>query len=160
MRVGVVSDTHNNLKNVRTIVELFNAEQVDRVIHTGDISQAKTLDVLAGLHAPVFGVFGNNDQEREALQDAIERHGFVFQDPPLHLNWCQRSIVVVHDPLEFAGNLQDQELALHGHTHRYRHEKSGNSIIFNPGECAGMMTGRNSVGVVDLRTLECRVIKF
>ena len=82
MRVGVVSDTHNNLKNVRTIVELFNAEQVDRVIHTGDISQAKTLDVLAGLHAPLFGVFGNNDQEREALQDAIERHGFVFQDPP------------------------------------------------------------------------------
>ena len=51
MRVGVVSDTHNNLKNVRTIVELFNAEQVDRVIHTGDISQAKTLDVFAGLHA-------------------------------------------------------------------------------------------------------------
>jgi predicted phosphodiesterase len=49
---------------------------------------------------------------------------------------------------------------LHGHTHRYRHEKTGSSIIFNPGECAGMMTGRNSVGVVDLRTLECRVIKF
>ena len=72
MRVGVVSDTHNNLKNVRTIVELFNAEQVDRVIHTGDISQAKTLDVLAGLHAPLFGVFGNNDQEREVLQDAIQ----------------------------------------------------------------------------------------
>ena len=116
--------------------------------------------MLAGLHAPLFGVFGNNDQEREALQDAIERHGFVFQDPPLHLDWCQRSIVVVHDPLEFAGNLQGQELALHGHTHRYRHEKSGSSIIFNPGECAGMMTGRNSVGVVDLRTLECRVLKF
>ena len=75
MRIGVVSDTHNNLKNVRKIVELFNAEGVDRVIHTGDISQAKTLDVLAGLDAPLFGVFGNNDQEREALAQAIERHG-------------------------------------------------------------------------------------
>ena len=160
MRVGVVSDTHNNLKNVRRIVELFNAEQVDRVIHTGDISQAKTLDVLAGLRAPLFGVFGNNDLEREALQDAIARHGFVFQDPPLQLDWCQRSIIVVHDPLDLAGTLIHQELALHGHTHRYRHERSGSSIIFNPGECAGMMTGKNSIGVVDLRTLDCSLLKF
>ena len=55
MRIGVVSDTHNNLKNVRRIVELFNAADVQRVIHTGDISQAKTLDVLAGLSAPLQG---------------------------------------------------------------------------------------------------------
>ena len=45
MRIGVVSDTHNNLKNVRRIVELFNAAAVDRVIHTGDITQAKTIEV-------------------------------------------------------------------------------------------------------------------
>ena len=160
MRIGVVSDTHNNLKNVRKIVELFNAEGVDRVIHTGDISQAKTLEVLARLDAPLFGVFGNNDQEREALTQAIERYGFSFQDPPLHLNWCERSIIVVHDPLEFEGHLADQELALHGHTHRYRLEASGNLVVFNPGECAGMMAGRNAIGVVDLRTLECRVLNF
>ncbi|GIR63688.1 MAG: hypothetical protein CM15mP68_3540 [Pseudomonadota bacterium] len=43
MRIGVVSDTHNNLKNVRRIVELFNTAAVDRVIHTGDITQAKTI---------------------------------------------------------------------------------------------------------------------
>ena len=36
MRIGVVSDTHNNLKNVAKIVELFNEARVDRVIHTGD----------------------------------------------------------------------------------------------------------------------------
>ena len=38
MRIGVVSDTHNNIKNVGKIVELFNASGVDRVIHTGDIT--------------------------------------------------------------------------------------------------------------------------
>ena len=41
MKVGVVSDTHNNLKNCNKIVELFNEAGVDRVIHTGDITQAK-----------------------------------------------------------------------------------------------------------------------
>ena len=67
MRIGVVSDTHNNLRNVARIVELFNEAHVDLVVHTGDITQAKTLDVLAGLSSPLVGVFGNNDQERESL---------------------------------------------------------------------------------------------
>ncbi|HEX2484924.1 MAG TPA: metallophosphoesterase family protein, partial [Myxococcota bacterium] len=76
MRIGVMSDTHNHLANVRAIVALLNAARVERVVHTGDITQAKTLDALAGLEAPLFGVFGNNDLERPALDAAIARHGF------------------------------------------------------------------------------------
>lgn len=160
MRIGIVSDTHNNLKNVRKIVDIFNQEDVDRVIHTGDISQAKTLNVLADLKAPLFGVFGNNDQERATLDAAVATHGFTFQDPPLRLRWAERDIVVVHDPLEFDGHLADEDLALHGHTHRYRLEQSGTQTIFNPGECAGMMPGRNAVGIVDLVTMHCRLVNF
>ena len=160
MRIGVVSDTHNNLKNVRRIVEIFNDQAVDRVIHTGDISQAKTLDIFASLNAPLFGVFGNNDQEREDLERAIARYGFTFQDPPLLLNWATRAIIVVHDPLEFDGHLKQQDLALHGHTHRYRLEQESAQTIFNPGECAGMVQGRNAVGVVDLVTMPCQLVNF
>ena len=43
MRVGVVSDTHNNIKSVKAIINIFNEEKVDCVIHTGDISKASTL---------------------------------------------------------------------------------------------------------------------
>lgn len=161
MRIGVVSDTHNNLKNVRRIVELFNDAGVDRVIHTGDISQPKTLDVLADLRAPLHGVFGNNDQERSALDNASSRHGFNFVDPPLHLHWHARHIIVVHDPLEFGDHLAPHHvLALHGHTHLYRHEQIADTLIFNPGECAGHMQGYNAVGVVDLTTLTTELLKF
>ena len=94
MRIGVVSDTHNNLKNVRRIVEIFNEQGIDRVIHTGDISQAKTLDVFAAQNAPLFGVGGNNDQERESLEEAITFDmALLFQEPPLQLNWAGRSIM-------------------------------------------------------------------
>ena len=71
MRIGVVSDTHNNLKNVGKIVELFNAAAVERVIHTGDITQAKTIEVFAHLDAPMYGVFGNNDEERGGIMTEI-----------------------------------------------------------------------------------------
>lgn len=162
MRIGVVSDTHNNLKNVGRIVELFNAAHVDRVVHTGDITQARTLDLFAQLRMPMVGVYGNNDlPEREGLDAAIARHGFTFVEPPLRLLWHGRSIVVVHDPLEFEGHLDHgTQLALHGHTHRQRIELDAGRLTFNPGECAGHMTGYNAIGVVDLATLDVEILRF
>ena len=38
MLVGVVSDTHNNIKNIENIIDIFNLEKVDVVVHTGDLS--------------------------------------------------------------------------------------------------------------------------
>ncbi|MGB1424529.1 MAG: metallophosphoesterase family protein, partial [Pseudomonadales bacterium] len=81
-----MSDTHNNLKNCRRIVEIFNEADVELVVHTGDVTQAKTLDVFAGLAMPLMGVFGNNDQEREALGSAITQHQFEFREPPWIFN--------------------------------------------------------------------------
>jgi len=161
MKIGIVSDTHNNLKNVQRIVELFNEADVERVIHTGDITQAKTIDIFAELQMPMYGVYGNNDQERDSLVAAVERHGFIFQDPPFTLSWAERSIMVVHDPLEFEGHLDaGHEVALHGHTHMYRYEQRESQVIFNPGECAGHMAGFNAVGIMDLTDLSAELLKF
>ena len=161
MKIGVVSDTHNNLANVREIVRLFNAAGVDRVVHTGDITKAKTLDVLAGLDVPLYGVYGNNDVEREALEASATRHGFVFREPPLNLDWAPRRIVVVHDPRDLRQpGVDGHDLALHGHTHMARCEREQDRLVFNPGECAGHMKGYNAVGVVDLDTLATSLLKF
>ena len=83
MRIGVVSDTHNHLRNVGRIVELFNAAGVERVVHTGDITQAKTLEVFARLEMPMVGVYGNNDVERDALEHAANDAGIELVDPGL-----------------------------------------------------------------------------
>jgi uncharacterized protein len=159
VRIGVVSDTHNHLPNVRRIVELLNGAGVDRVVHTGDITQAKTLDALAGLRAPLLGVYGNNDVERDALGAAAARHGFALAESGLELALAGRRIVVVHDPRELDGR-SDFDLALHGHTHRLTVERELHRLVFNPGECAGHLAGHNAVGVVDLRDLEIELLKF
>ena len=105
MRIGIVSDTHNNLKNVKKVIELFNNSKVEKVIHTGDITQPKVLAQFKDLQARLYGVFGNNDQERAGLEQEIKARGFFFKDPPLLLTWNAREIIVVHDPLEFEGCL-------------------------------------------------------
>ena len=103
-RIGVVSDTHNNLPNAARIVELFNGAQVDCVVHTGDITQAKTLEVLARLEAPLVGVYGNNDLgERDSLDAAAHRLGLEFADGPLYLEWggrrCALSTIIANSLL-------------------------------------------------------------
>lgn len=162
MKIGVVSDTHNNLKNVRRIVELFNDAGVERVIHTGDITQPKTIAEFSALNAPLFGVFGNNDQgELHTLEPLAKAHGFHFVQPPLALEWAGRRIVVVHSPEEL--DLVDQEefdVVLHGHTHRQTIEFEDTRLTFNPGECAGMMEGANAIGVLDLIALSPHIIRF
>ncbi|MAE95932.1 MAG: hypothetical protein CL910_14845 [Deltaproteobacteria bacterium] len=162
MRIGVVSDTHNHLRNVRRIVEIFNASGVERVVHTGDITQAKTLRALSALEAPLVGVFGNNDLERDALETHCSELGFCLVDPPLHLRLAQREVVVVHDPRDLETMpLEAGALALHGHTHRTTSEWQQSGVLaFNPGECAGMMEGHNTIGVVDLTSLDVELLRF
>ena len=41
MKIGVLGDTHNNLRSVRAIVEIFDRMRIEHVVHTGDITQAK-----------------------------------------------------------------------------------------------------------------------
>jgi putative phosphoesterase len=161
MRIGVVSDTHNHLKNTRRIVELFNEASVERVVHTGDITQAKTLRAFSGLRAPLYAVYGNNDLERESLERASRTLEIHLVDPPLRLSWFGREIVVVHDPLDLHPELlAGVDLAIHGHDHRHRHERRNGALLFNPGECAGHVPGLNRVGVVDLVRLETRLLEF
>ena len=69
MILGVVGDTHNRVSNVEKIIDIFNEKKVDKVIHTGDITQAKTLRRFSRLNCPLIGVYGNNDLEEEGLKD-------------------------------------------------------------------------------------------
>ena len=80
MILGVVGDTHNRLSSVEKIIDIFNEKNVDKVIHTGDITQAKTLSRFSRLKCPLIGVYGNNDLEEEGLKDIAEQNGLNFQE--------------------------------------------------------------------------------
>ena len=160
MRIGVVSDTHNNLRNVERIVELFRDAGVEKVVHTGDITQPRALRTLAQVGVPIIGVFGNND-EREALRETAAELAVDLRDPPYVWELGPRRVLVAHDPIELeAAPESGCEVVLHGHTHRRTVERGPGRLLFNPGECAGHLAGRQAVGVVDLDTLEPELLHF
>ena len=161
MRIGVLSDTHDHRANVVRMVELFNAAGVERVVHTGDITTPQTLELLARLDAPLYGVYGNNDVDRDSLREASARLGLHFLEAPRSLEWAERRLLVTHDPERLSeGDLENVEVLLHGHHHRYVSERRGGVLRFNPGECAGHVQGLNSVGLLDLCSLTTERVRF
>ena len=162
MRIGVVGDTHNRMPNVERIVALFREARIDRIVHTGDITQPRVLSHFASLRVPFLGVFGNNDwAEQRGLEAEASRLGLDISAPPRSFDWAGRRILVVHDPSDAPASLPaDLSLLLHGHTHRHRLERQGETLIFNPGECAGLREGGNAVGLVDLNSLEAKRLRF
>ena len=163
MLIGVVSDTHNNLKNIDHIITLFNEEEVDLVIHTGDITNKNSLKRFNQLQCELIGVYGNNDKEELGLEEVAKRNNFKFQDPPFFLKLNGREIIIFHEPDsvdEFIGKNPGLNLIIHGHTHRFRHETKNGVVIFNPGESAGMLKGKNAIGLIDLNNLAIKRIFF
>ncbi len=162
MLIGVTGDTHNNLKNIIEICTIFNKNGTDLVFHTGDISLPKSLLAFKKLNCPLIAVLGNNDvEEKNELVEAAKEFDCKIHDEPFSINLSKKKILILHHPELINEELSNNhDLILHGHTHRYRLEKQNDCLIFNPGECAGIMKGKNQIGIINLKTLIPRVINF
>ena len=163
MKIGVVSDTHNNLKNIEIIINLFNEIKVPIVIHTGDISNANTLEQFSKLNSKLIGVYGNNDRNELGLEEVAQKNKFQFQDPPRKLSLLDREIVIFHEPDKIDQFLSENkfiDVVLYGHTHRYENNTKKGVLFFNPGESAGMQKGSNAIGILDLKNMEAKRIFF
>jgi len=160
--VGVTGDTHNNLKNIKKICSIFNENSADLVFHTGDISLPKSLLTFRKLNCPLITVLGNNDiGEEDGLKEAAKKFDCKIYDEPFFTEIENKKISLLHHPdLIDDAMISNNDLILHGHTHRFRLERINNCIIFNPGECAGFMKNKNQVGLVDFSFIEPEIINF
>ena len=162
MLLGVTGDTHNNLKNIKEICTIFNENRTDLVFHTGDISLPKSLLAFKELNCPLIAVLGNNDiEERNGLEEAAKSFDCKIYDEPFSTELNSKKISVFHHPsLIETVTFEENDLILHGHTHRFRLERINECIVFNPGECAGFMKDKNQIGLIDLKKLKTKVINF
>ncbi len=168
MKLGVMADSHDNVPMVQRAVELFNDRGVDLVIHAGDFIAPFAVAPLAGLDCRVVAVFGNNDGERVVLAKKFEAIGEV------HPNLADtelggRRIAAMHypelaEPIAASGRYH---LVIYGHTHEIDvrtvvqegHERSiAQTTLLNPGEVGGWLSGRSTVAIVELESMEVEIV--
>ncbi len=150
MRIGIISDTHDNLIYVQKAVARFNQERVEQVVHCGDIVAPFVLDVFRGLMAPLTIIFGNCDGDRLTLTERAQSYGFRISSGPFQIVLAGKEVLVSHQPETL---LPECDYYLHGHTHKPRYEV-GRPVVVNPGEACGWLTGKSTIAVLDLLSAE------
>lgn len=144
MKIGVMSDSHDRYEGIQMAVEAFRERGVEMIIHCGDWVAPLTLQVFIKhakeLNVPIKSVFGNNDAEKARL---YERN--IALGSPVEFNLTDllvfdaagKTIGVYHGTdqniLDALIKSQSYDAMFTGHTHEYRNETSGKTLILNPG---------------------------
>lgn len=148
MKIGIISDTHDNLDKLRDALALFRRQNVGHIIHAGDWVSPFTVALLKKEQLPFFGVFGNNDGDRLLLDrfsgGNIHRSGTEVEIDGLR-------ILVLHEPdnLEALAASGFFDLIIHGHDHKPSVTTMRETIVVNPGECGGWVSGKATAAVFD-----------
>ncbi|NOX24618.1 MAG: YfcE family phosphodiesterase [Deltaproteobacteria bacterium] len=141
MRVAIISDSHDQVMNLRAAVTYCNAYGVSIVIHCGDLISPFMLKELAEFGGAVHLVYGNNVGDQHLISQAcgtkfpaITQHGVLGAVEAGGLTFA-----FTHYP-EMARGIASQgrfDVVCCGHNHRYGVERVGAAILINPGEMLG-----------------------
>ena len=94
MLIGIISDTHNDMEMTRKAVDIFRQRGVDMVIHAGDITSPKMLQLFSGLNTRF--VLGNEDLDVDYLNEESVRLGFGAIEKVCQLEIDGKRIIVFH----------------------------------------------------------------
>jgi len=156
--VGIISDTHDHRESIRKAVARFNKAGCSLVIHAGDYVAPFTIREFEKLTCPLIGVFGNNDGERKGLTAQFARIGSLHE-PPYEFERDGFTFAVMHDPEHLDRFLarDDVDVIVYGHLHEID-IRPGKPLVINPGECCSWLTGRSTLVLLDLSTMEPEVV--
>lgn len=134
MKLGIVSDTHDNLEKAKAAINFFNSRDIDTVIHCGDMVSpftAKLFDSDFNFHY----VRGNNDGEWN-LKQTIQQYG-KFYNNIAELEIDSEKFAVYHgteeEIVQALVNSGNYDYILRGHTHQRKHERHKDTVEINSG---------------------------
>jgi uncharacterized protein len=159
VKIGIMSDTHDNIPKIKEAVSIFNMKQVEFVIHAGDYVAPFSIAPLENLKCDYIGVFGNNDGEKVGLSKKSQDR---IKVPPHQVSVDGRKIVILHDPDNIDNLIESQnyDMIVYGHTHIPVIEKHDKTLVINPGECCGWLSGKSTIAIVELDDMTAEIINI
>lgn len=168
MKVGVISDTHDNLESIRKLRGELSRLGVSYLVHLGDfVSPFAFKELFSGFENSGVGVLGNNDGEALLLSRLASKLGVALYNHPAAVELEGLRIFLMHgfgdayftiDVARAIAQSGRYDFVLFGHTHAYHLEKIGDIVLLNPGEGGGWLTGEPGAAVVDTSTRDVRRI--
>lgn len=162
MKIAIISDTHDNLKNLIKALALIEKEKASALIHCGDVTSINTLKfILNNFKHQIYLALGNGD-DKSIFFD------FLNKNKNLNLNIFENFGEFMINDLKFGIShfLEETkkeilnnnfDFAFYGHTHKPWEERIKKTIVLNPGNLAGIFY-RPTFAIFDTKTLKFRLI--
>jgi putative phosphoesterase len=170
MLIGVISDTHDNKKNILKAVNIINRKKVEALIHCGDFCSPFVKIWFDELNSIIkenfYGVFGNNDGDHVFLRQNLGKICKLVENGyELIKEFDGKLVYASHmpkkDTIEALVDSGKFDIVLSGHTHSVVNEKHENGVLnLNPGECCGYLTGNGTFAIINSQTLEAEIINL
>jgi uncharacterized protein len=163
MKLGILSDTHNNIANTRRALEIFREQGVERLIHCGDLIRPIMIEEFIGWR--VSFVYGNCDYERDEQKRNVRA---MLQDSTIGEQWIEKiygvRLAAMHgdDPRRLSALITSgaNDIVFRGHSHERLDARTGRTRVINPGSLGGKKPQSRSICVLDLTTGEAKFIEL
>jgi hypothetical protein len=155
MKIGVLSDTHDNLSNLLAVLAACRERRIDTLIHCGDLTGFELVSHFEGfrtIYTP-----GNMDHAAGAITKRFKKlRTDNFVGPVFRGQIGGVAVAATHSHIDSKVmdlvNTQRYRWVFHGHTHQRRDEVINGVRIVNPGALGGLGKEPRSFCVVDLGT--------
>ncbi|MEM2513461.1 MAG: metallophosphoesterase [Candidatus Bathyarchaeia archaeon] len=157
-----MADTHDRLPMIDEAVKRLNHEGVDLVLHAGDYVAPFAVLRFKSLKAKLIGVFGNNDGDHSLLRKRFEDIGAELYGKFAEVNVGGQKIALMHGEeenlLKALINSNYYEVIVYGHTHKAETYNVGKTLVINPGETCGYLTGKATIAILDLEKHKAEIV--
>ena len=144
MKIAIISDIHDNIPNLKKVLDYCTQNSVEKIICCGDLASLETLDYLNdNFSGEIFFVFGNMDD------DYLKNYPFVnnqYKNTKIFKDFGEikisgKKIAFIHFPREAKElcEMGKYDFVFHGHTHKPWTEQANNCILLNPGNVANQI---------------------
>lgn len=157
--IGIMADSHDNLDAIRMVVDFFNKSNVSLVIHAGDLVSPFTANEFKKLNCEFKAVFGNNDGEKEGLRNNFK--DLFYLDSFIEFEVQKKRFAVNHGTnesiIDALVKSRKYDVVIRGHTHKLE-IKNGKTLMINPGETCGYLSGEKTVVLLDPDDLSYKTV--
>jgi len=145
MEVAILSDIHDNLKNLDWTFQYLKDRNVNHAIFCGDFCSPFVIHSFGKSGLEVHAVLGNNDGDRFHMvkncqsYPNIHLYGEYFgdEDNLLVLDNIKFGCTHYHFYAKTMIKTGWYDVVCFGHSHQQHKQKFGNALLINPGEIAG-----------------------
>lgn len=163
MRIVIFSDSHGNIARIRHVLGFAKEISASAVIHCGDWDNVEAVRTVLEYGIPLYSVLGNADIDPE-VEKILSAGSKKFSHDFLEFEKADKIIAVCHYPGQLRAGMEISpiDIGFHGHTHKRKDERLGNTKLVNPGAISRTDSpsfavydlGRDVVEFIDLETIE------